>query len=127
MTPVNECTIAAGGCIDTEARKPGPRALTLISKEAWSDACDELGADLPWYTRRANVLIEGVDLRASLGKKLRLGPVRLLVHGETKPCKLMDEQHQGLREVLKPDFRGGVFGEVLEGGTIRVGDAVALD
>jgi MOSC domain-containing protein YiiM len=29
-----------------------------------------------------------------------------------------------LRLALGPEWRGGAFGEILEGGTIRVGDAV---
>jgi len=38
----------------------------------------------------------------------------------------MDQQHAGLRQALVPDCRGGVYGQVLTGGTILVGDAVTL-
>ncbi|HKS23281.1 MAG TPA: hypothetical protein VJZ76_10815 [Thermoanaerobaculia bacterium] len=31
---------------------------------------------------------------------------------------------EGLRAALKPHWRGGVFGEIVEGGTIATGDAV---
>jgi MOSC domain-containing protein YiiM len=38
----------------------------------------------------------------------------------------MESQQAGLRDALKPNFRGGVHGEVLTGGTIHVGDAVRV-
>ena len=39
---------------------------------------------------------------------------------------LMDQQHAGLRRALVPDCCGGVYGQVLTGGTVRVGDPVSL-
>jgi hypothetical protein len=39
----------------------------------------------------------------------------------------MDQQHQGLKEALKPDCRAGVHGQVISGGTVHVGDAVRPD
>ena len=37
------------------------RQVTLLSAKAWSEVCRELEADLPWTTRRANILIENID------------------------------------------------------------------
>ena len=126
MVELTECNIVAGKGLDTENRKPGKREVTLLSKQAWDDTCMELGTVLPWWIRRANFLIDGVDLPACSGKTLAVGAARILVHGETRPCQLMDDQHQGLREALKPAWRGGVTGQVLVGGTVRVGDAVLV-
>ena len=86
----------------------------------------DLGQDLPWHTRRANVLTEGIDLAATIGKRLRIGEVEIDVHDETRPCKLMDELCPGLRQALKPDKRGGVVGEVVRPGVIHVADTVTL-
>jgi MOSC domain-containing protein YiiM len=36
----------------------------------------------------------------------------------------MEAALPGLEAALRPAWRGGVFGEVLTGGTIRAGDAV---
>jgi MOSC domain-containing protein YiiM len=72
------------------------------------------------------LLIGGLDLSATIGRTLSIGSTRIQVHGETKPCGLMDQQHAGLRQALVPDCRGGVYGQVLTGGTILVGDPVSL-
>ena len=113
MTEVRECRVLAKRGIDLENRKHGKREVTFLSAEAWADTCRDLGADLPWHTRRANFLVDGLDLAGAIGKTLTVGSVRIHLHGETKPCKLMDEQHQGLRDALVPNCRGGVFGQVL--------------
>lgn len=126
MREVTQANVIAGRGIDAENRKTGRREVTLLSAERWRDACRELGVELPWHTRRANLLIEGIDLGATLGQVLTIGPIQLRIHGETRPCGIMDQQHPGLREALVPDFRGGVHAEVLVGGTVRIGDPVRV-
>lgn len=126
MAEITEMRVLPGRGSETENRKPGKREITLLSAESWAEACRELGVELPWHTRRANLLIEGIELSTTIGKTLSIGPIRILVHGETKPCHIMDQQCVGLREALVPNCRGGVFGEVLTPGTILVGDAVAF-
>lgn len=107
--------------------KPGPRQVTVLSAAAWRDACRELGEELPWTARRANLLVEGIDLPHSTGAIIGIGPVRLLVTGEIDPCSRMDEQHPGLTAALVPDWRGGVSCAVLEGGPVAVGDDVTFE
>ncbi|MHC4416841.1 MAG: MOSC domain-containing protein [Planctomycetota bacterium] len=106
--------------------EPGPRQVSVLSRDLWSKACRKLGVDLPWTMRRANLLIEGVFLESPIGRRLRIGPVVLEVTDESAPCAEMDKQHQGLRGALEGDCRGGVVCRVLEGGEINIGDAVDL-
>ena len=126
MTEIRECRVLAGRGIDLENRETGQREVTFLSAEAWADACRDLVADLPWYTRRANFLVDGVDLGGAIGKMVTVGPVRIQVHGETRPCGLMDKLYKGLRDALVPSCRAGVFGEVLNDGPVRVGDSVMI-
>lgn len=107
--------------------KPGLRQVTVLSKEAWERACDESGAKLAWTARRANLLVEGVDLDASTGKRLHIGDVVLEVSGECDPCRLMDEQHGGLRAAMAQEWRGGASCRVVAGGRISLGDPVSLE
>lgn len=126
MTELQECHVVAGRGIDRENRKAGKREVTLLSNECWTDTCRELGRQLPWYTRRANFLIEGIDLEAMIGRTIAIGDVQVHIHGETKPCHIMDQARDGLRQALVPECRGGVFGQVLAGGVVRVDDPIAV-
>jgi MOSC domain-containing protein YiiM len=102
------------------------RGMTLLSRAAWQEAIDELGVELPWQTRRANVLIDDLPLATLIGKTLRLGEVVLEIHAETEPCQMMDQQYPGLRRVLESHCRAGVYGQVLVGGCVRIGDLVEI-
>ena len=127
MAESASCLLVTGKGLDVETRGGGVRQVTLLSVEAWDDVCAELGAELPWHTRRANLFIGGIDLAATVGCVVTIGEARLRIHGESKPCNVMDQQHQGLRAALRPHGRGGVFAEVLTGGTIRIDDVVVID
>lgn len=100
------------------------RQVTVISLEAWEKAIAELGIELPPSTRRANILVSGIDLAATIGKQIEIGEVILQINGETEPCQLMDKFKLGLRAALAPEVRAGVFGAILQGGRISIGDIV---
>lgn len=105
---------------------PGKRQVTVLSAEAFDMACKQLGMSLPWTVRRANLLIEGIDLQASTGKLLQIGEVVLEITGETEPCYRMDEQCDGLKEALQTDWRGGVTCTVISEGHVCLNDSVQL-
>ena len=107
-------------------RGTGLRQVTLLDVGQWQEVLAELGIELPWYTRRANLLISGIDLPATVGWRLQIGACRFAIGGETTPCQRMDELHPGLRQILSPGLRGGVWGKVLQGGPLRVGDSVQV-
>lgn len=117
-----EVGIADGVKGDARGRSHG-RQVTVLFREGWERACEELGVAIPWVARRANLLVEGVAVPRE-GGRLRIGNLVLEVTAETKPCRLMEAAHRGLRQALTPDWRGGVCCRVVEGGTIHVGDAV---
>lgn len=120
-----EVSVAAGVAGDFRGR-PGDRQVTVIAADAWQAACAELGRELSWTTRRANLLVDGVSLPREAGGTIEIGDVRLRVTMETAPCSRMDEQCRGLRAALAPEWRGGVCCEVVEGGAVRVGDTVRV-
>ena len=102
--------------------------MTLLSSEAWAAAAAATGArHLDPRIRRANLLLSGVDLRCALGRVLRVGPVRIRIRGETRPCRQMEESQSGLVAALGSEARGGVYGEVVDDGEISVGDPVVWE
>ena len=118
-------TVKAGVAGDARGRLKG-RQVTVLCQESWDAACRDLGREVPWTTRRANILIEGLDLANSAGKTLAIGEATFAITGETDPCQRMDEQAHGLTAALAPDWRAGVTCRVIKAGAVRVGDGVEL-
>ena len=109
--------------VEGDARgKPGRRQVTVMAREAWEAACGEVGAQLAWTLRRANLLVEGIPRRPEPGARLTLGGAVLEVTGETDPCVRMDQTRPGLFAALERDVRGGVCCRVIETGRVATGD-----
>jgi len=103
------------------------RQVTILSESAWQKACEAVNTDLPWTTRRANLLIDGVEFSAAdVGKTVRIGDVELKITRETNPCALMDQQYQGLTAALTPEWRGGVCCNVITAGEVSIDDQVEI-
>src|SRR5438067_9260668 len=99
--PLEEITNASislerGLAGDARGIKHG-RQVTVLFREGWEDACRDLRVELPWVTRRANLLLANVDRPREAGGLLRIGDVEFQISMETRPCYLMDRAHEGLR------------------------------
>lgn len=120
-----ELSAAAGLAGDCRG-KPGPRQVTLLSQAAWRAACADLQTELPWTTRRANLLVDDLPLIETTGARLVIGQAVLEITGETDPCARMENAQQGLLAALNRDWRGGVCCRVLRGGPLAIGMDVEL-
>ena len=120
-----EITIEAGIMGDARGRKRA-RQITVLFADDWADACAEIGQDIAWVLRRANLFVEGMRAPQNLGGVLRIGEVELCITEETAPCDLMEATAKGLKQALKPHWRGGVCCRVKKGGKIKIGDAVVV-
>ena len=103
------------------------RQITLLALESWKAAEATLGREIDWTTRRANILVDGIDLASLIyGGQLQLGECTVEVLGETFPCDLMDQLEPGLKDALLPQVRGGVYGAIVTEGTVSIGDRVEV-
>ena len=124
MDPAERAALAAKKGIVGNADWGGWRQVTIIDKEVWEAVTGDLGVTLDPSTRRANLMVSGIDLAHSRDKVLSIGGVRVQIVNETAPCNLMDEAHLGLKDALKPNWGGGAFGYVIDDGDIAVSDEV---
>lgn len=107
------------------SKTPRPdRQVTLIEIESLEalerDHKIEL---LPRETRR-NLTTRGVPLNHLVGKRFRVGEVLLYGARLNVPCKYL-EQMTGKPVYAPLIHRSGLNCEIVEGGVVRVGDAVA--
>jgi MOSC domain-containing protein YiiM len=124
MDPRDSATLIEGKGVEGSVGRSSRRQVTIIEREVWDALMRETGASASPSTRRANLMISGIQLLESRKRVLRIGETRLEIAGETKPCERMEEAVPGLRAAMYPEWRGGAFAKVLAGGTIRVGDSV---
>ncbi|MCR6110805.1 MOSC domain-containing protein [Bacillus sp. A301a_S52] len=126
MEPVELGTLIKHEGLLHNADQGGKRQVTIISEERWTQLMDEFTTKLDPSARRANLMVTGIDLTHSKGKRLHIGPTIIEIHGETKPCSRMDDALAGLKDAMTVNWNGGAYGVVVTGGDIKLGDSVQL-
>jgi MOSC domain-containing protein YiiM len=71
-------------------------------------------------------VVEGVNLLALKGRRFRIGAALLEHSGECHPCSRMEEEF-GPGGYNAVRGHGGVTARVIEGGAIRLGDALTRE
>lgn len=127
MESLKEASVTLENGVNNDFRgKSGNRQVTLLAHESWQAVCQQLGEELPWQTRRANLYIEGIALQQTTGQIIQIGQLKLLITQETDPCKRMREIRDGLFEAMANEWRGGVCCQVVQTGEIKIGDKVEI-
>lgn len=96
--------------------------VTLIEAEALEALATE-GVEISWEEARRNVVTRGIGLNALVGRRFLIGEVECVGRRLAEPCS-------HLQRLAPPGIlaglvhRGGLRADILEGGTIRVGDPV---
>jgi MOSC domain-containing protein YiiM len=103
--------------------KPG-QALTLIASEAIEAFAQETGMPLTAQETRRNILTQGIDLNALVGKRFRVGDVECLGVELCEPCShLQSMTRPGVLQGMV--HRAGLNADILTDGEVSVGDTVA--
>jgi MOSC domain-containing protein YiiM len=111
-----------------KAGSAGQNGVVLIEAGDWRAATAECGSDVPWYERRGNLLVEGLDIPQKPGARLRVGDEAVVeITQECAPCERMEALHPGLRAALEPDWRAGARARVVRGGEVAVGDEIRIE
>ncbi len=103
------------------------RQVTLIESEAIQALERDYGVKIEATAARRNIVTRGVPLNHLVGQEFRVGQVRMRGVRLDEPCKHMaalvnEEMKDKIRLGLM--HRGGLRADILNDGTIRVGDAI---
>jgi MOSC domain-containing protein YiiM len=105
------------GCI--HGRPDSKRQVLLMDRET----LDKFA--LPPGAVKENVTVKGMDFQTlAIGQRLKVGECVLEITIPCDPCPRMDEIRMGLQQELRG--QRGWLCRVVEAGTIRKGDAVAV-
>lgn len=127
MVAVEEAVLAPGSGLEGDrwrGQPGGARQVTLVAAEHLAAIAGFLGLDAVAPERlRRNLVVQGVNLLALKGWRLRIGAAVLEHSGECHPCSRMEEEF-GPGGYTAVRHHGGITARVVEGGSIRLGDPV---
>ena len=93
--------------------------LTLVEAEVLDSV------DLPWEQARRNIVTRGIALNALVGHRFKIGAVECIGRRLAEPCAHLEKlARPGLLRPLV--HRGGLRADILESGSISIGDSVAI-
>ena len=105
------------------AKPEDGRQITLFEEEALECIRRDHGIELLPEEHRRNVTTRGVPLTHLVGRRFKLGDCLLEATRLSIPCRHIEEILE--KPVFDPMVhRSGLNCRILEGGTVRVGDAI---
>lgn len=111
---------------DHYSGQSGSRHVTLIQAEHLPVVAALTGrATLDPALVRRNIVVSGLNLLALKDQQIQIGDVVLMITGQCHPCSKM-ESTLGPGGYNAMRGHGGMTARVLKGGTIQVGDEVAV-
>jgi MOSC domain-containing protein YiiM len=120
MKPVQSVTAITGYGLQDDANAGHSKRQVLIIER---ELLDEF--QLPIGDVRENITVQGLQLAGmAAGTRVRVGNVLLEATLDCAPCQFIEDKRPGLRAAMEGK-RGTLF-KVIEGGEIKVGDAIRI-
>jgi len=120
--PIDAVEVTADGVVGD--RYSQSRDLTLIEAEALEGLRADTGIELSAAESRRQVLTRGIRLNDLVGERFTVGDVECVGQELCEPCNhLQGLTYQGVLRGLV--HRAGLRADIVSGGRIAVGDAVA--
>jgi MOSC domain-containing protein YiiM len=109
------------GTFSTNPRRVG-QDITLLEAEALDELAAQ-GVSMAPEAARRNVVTRGVDLDALIGTHFYIGEVHCFGQRRAEPCAHLEQLTEPgtLRGLV---HRGGIRADILDAGTINVGDTI---
>lgn len=100
--------------------------ITLIESENIDFYNIKFGLNIPYVDFRRNIVTKGIQLNSLIGKKIKIGNVKLEGIDLCRPCRHLNEilnQDNIIKEFLR---KGGLRCQILSSSSINVGDEINL-
>ena len=102
------------------------KQLTLIESENIDYYNKNFNLNIPYLSFRRNIVTKGIQLNDLVGKKLLIGNAEVQGHDLCRPCKYLEETLKG-QDIIKEFLRrGGLRCEILNSGTVVIGDEIKV-
>ena len=99
--------------------------ITLIESENIDFYNSKSNTKIPYINFRRNIITKNIKLNELLQKKIKIGSVQILAYQLCKPCRYLQEM-LGYNDIVKEFLlKGGLRCEILNDGTINVGDEIS--
>lgn len=105
---------------------PDATDVTLIETEAIEAASRDGGVDISPHETRRNILTRNVPLNHLVDREFRVGTVTLVGERLCEPCNYMESLTDTDGVVNALIHRGGLNANIVESGTIAVGDDIVF-
>ncbi len=100
--------------------------VTLIEGEALDEILAQTGIQVQHGQHRRNIVTRGIRLRELAGKQLAIGAAVFAYDRPRPPCRYVETLTEpGMMRALTAG-RGGICVRVVQGGTVRAGDAISV-
>ena len=100
--------------------------LSLIESENIDYYNFKYGLKIPYINFRRNIVTKGIKLNDLVGKKIKIGDVKIEGIDLCRPCRHLTEmlgQENILKEFLR---RGGLRCQILSSSQIKIGDEIKI-
>ncbi|AII53415.1 MOSC domain-containing protein [Hymenobacter sp. APR13] len=131
LLSVPEATVETDRHLAGDHARPkagGKRQITLVQHEHLAAVAGYLGMEAPVHPGRLrrNLVVSGLNLLALKNRQVLIGETVVLeITGECHPCSRMEEElGPGGYNAMRG--HGGITARIVQGGLIRVGDAVRV-
>ena len=100
------------------------RQITLIEIENINYFNNISKTNIPPLDFRRNIITENIRLNDLVGKEFFVGKIKLKAHDLCKPCKYLQDKLKQNNFIKEFMYTGGLRCEILNSGTINVGDKI---
>ena len=100
--------------------------VTLISLEEINNFNNQVKQNIDAKNFRRNIIVSGINLNKFINKKIKINEVILKIHEICQPCKYLQNRLKIPSLVKMLVNKSGVRAEIINSGSISVGDAIKI-